>query len=71
MIYSLIETCKQQDIDPFAYLADVLKRLPTTLHRDLHTLRPGTTRPKPSSARAIIASLPNVGQGGFHRWLTN
>ena len=25
---SLIQTCKLHDIDPFAYLADVLRRLP-------------------------------------------
>jgi len=40
VIYSLIETCKQHHLDPFAYLADVLKRLPTTLYRELDTLLP-------------------------------
>ena len=29
IVYSLIETCKLNDIDPFAYLQDVLARLPT------------------------------------------
>jgi transposase len=40
VIYSLIETCKQHHLDPFVYLADVLKRLPTTLYRELDTLLP-------------------------------
>jgi transposase len=29
VLYSLIGTCKHHDIDPFAYLQDVLRRLPT------------------------------------------
>lgn len=30
LIYSLIATCKQHEVDPFPYLRDVLERLPTT-----------------------------------------
>ncbi|MBV8609677.1 MAG: transposase domain-containing protein [Singulisphaera sp.] len=29
VLYSLTGTCKHYDIDPFAYLRDVLRRLPT------------------------------------------
>jgi len=28
VIYSLVETCKLLDIEPFAYLRDVLERIP-------------------------------------------
>ena len=29
VVYSLIETCKLNGIEPFAYLRDILARLPT------------------------------------------
>ena len=35
VLYSLIETCKLIEINPFDYLKDVLTRLPTTLIKDL------------------------------------
>lgn len=40
ILYSLIETCKLIGINPFAYLKDVLTKLPTTLMKDLKTLLP-------------------------------
>ena len=40
VIYSLIETCKHLDINTFDYLSDVLKRLPTTLNKDIDSLLP-------------------------------
>lgn len=40
ILYSLIETCKLNGINPFAYLKDVLTRLPTTLSKDLNQLLP-------------------------------
>ena len=40
IIYSLIETCKQNGIDPLAYLADVLQRLPTHLNKNIKELLP-------------------------------
>ena len=39
-IYSLIETCKLNKINPYDYLRDVLARLPNTLMRDIKTLLP-------------------------------
>ena len=29
MLYSFTGTCKHHDIDPFAYLTDILRRLPS------------------------------------------
>lgn len=40
VIYSLIETCKRIGADPFAYLRDVLERLPTTASENLRSLMP-------------------------------
>jgi len=36
--YSLIETCKLHKINPYRYLRDVLKRLPTQLNSNLDEL---------------------------------
>jgi hypothetical protein len=40
VIYSLIETCKRIGADPFAYLRDVLERLPVTAADDYAKLTP-------------------------------
>lgn len=45
-IYSLIETCKLNNINPYDYLSDVLARLPNTLHRDIKSLLPYNWQPK-------------------------
>lgn len=42
---SLIETAKANGLDPLAYLADVLTRLPTTLNRDIDSLLPMFWKP--------------------------
>lgn len=39
-IYSIIETCKLNKINPYEYLVDVLTRLPNTLNRDIKSLLP-------------------------------
>jgi transposase len=39
-IYTLIETCRLNDIDPRAWLADILRRLPEHPHRRLAELLP-------------------------------
>jgi transposase len=49
-IYTLIETAKLHEVDPRAWLADVLKRLPDHPAQRLHELLPwawkaGQTRP--------------------------
>jgi len=40
ILYSLIETCKLNDINTFEYFKDVLSRIPTTLMKDLKQLLP-------------------------------
>lgn len=47
LVYSLIETCKLNGVDPYAYLKDVLTRLPTQKARDLDDLLPWRWRPGP------------------------
>ena len=44
-IYSLIETCKQNDVDPLAYLADVLARTPAHPNKRICELLPYHGRP--------------------------
>ena len=39
-IYSLTETCKLNDVDPVAYFADVLARIPTHPNKRIHELLP-------------------------------
>jgi len=39
-LYSLIASAKQNALDPFAYLCDLLARIPTHPHRQLHALLP-------------------------------
>ncbi len=48
IIYSLIETCKQNDVDPVAYLADVLARIPTHPNKRIHELLPYNWKPPQS-----------------------
>jgi len=45
IIYSIIETCKQNNINTFEYLKDVLTRLPTQLNSKLDELLPYRWRP--------------------------
>ena len=40
VLYSLTGTCRHHDIDPFAYLRDILTRLPSTPTRRLDELLP-------------------------------
>lgn len=40
IIYSIVETCKMNNINPFDYLTNVLQRLPNTLNKNLRTLLP-------------------------------
>jgi transposase len=50
-IYTLIETAKLNDVDPQAWLADVLARMPDHANRDLHQLLPWNWRPLHSADR--------------------
>jgi transposase len=56
-LFSLMTTCKRLGVEPYAYLHDILQRLPTHLDKDLWQLTPrgwketfgaGTTPPQPS-----------------------
>ena len=40
LLYSLVQSCKLIDVPPFAYLKDVLRRLPTHPHRLIDQLTP-------------------------------
>ena len=48
-IYSLIESCKINKINPYVYLRDVLTRLPNTLNRDIRSLLPYIWKPPQDS----------------------
>ncbi len=48
ILYSLMETCKLNSINPYAYLKDILTRLPTTLSKDLRSLLPYHWKPLPN-----------------------
>ena len=50
-IMSLIQTAKLNGHDPYAYLRDVLTRLPTQKNRDLRDLLPHCWKPAASTAR--------------------
>ena len=45
LMFSLIETCKLNGIDPLAYFKDVLTRLPTLPHTRLDELLPWSWKP--------------------------
>jgi transposase len=51
-IYTLIETAKLNDVDPRAWLADVLARLPGHPARHLDDLLPWTWTASPQAAAA-------------------
>jgi len=59
IVYSLIETCKQNGVDPVAYLADILARIPTHPNKRIHELLPYNWKPpqlqgmEPISATAM------------------
>jgi hypothetical protein len=48
-IYSLIESCKLNKINPYKYLRDVLTKLPNTLNSDIKSLLPYIWKPPQDS----------------------
>ena len=55
VIYSLMETCKRNGVEPFEYLHDVLRRLPRTASQDMRELLPGNWKAaREASAVAAI-----------------
>jgi len=45
VIYTLISSAKRHGVDRFAYLRDVLRRLPTHPREAMHELFPATWKP--------------------------
>lgn len=45
MMYSFLGTCQQNNVEPFAWLKDVLSRLPDHNHRELYQLLPPNWSP--------------------------
>jgi len=45
IIFSLMESCKQNDVDPYYYLEDVLQRLPTHPNKRIQELLPHHWQP--------------------------
>jgi hypothetical protein len=56
VLYSMTCSCKHHDIDPFAYLQDVLRRLPSHLAEELDELLPDVWFASHPSARRKTAA---------------
>ena len=54
-VYTLIETCKMNDVDPQAWLADVLARLPDHPANKLNELLPWNWKANQRSKAAVAA----------------
>lgn len=55
VIYSLVETCRMLDIDPCAYLKDILQRLPTVTNQKVADLTPANWLKSQKSSRSQAA----------------
>jgi transposase len=51
-MYTLIQTCRLNDVDPLAWLADVLRRLPDHPNNRVNQLLPWNWQPIPAQAEA-------------------
>ena len=49
MMYSFLETCKQNDVEPFAWLKDVISRIPDHKANRLMELLPQNWKPLPEN----------------------
>jgi len=60
ILYTIVTTARCRGIDPEAYLADVIRRLPTTPATQMHTLTPAAwaAEQKAKSAAAPAAADP-------------
>jgi hypothetical protein len=59
IIYSLIETAKQNGVDPVAYLADVLARIPIHPNKRIEELLPYNWKPPEARAREAKMKPPD------------
>jgi hypothetical protein len=55
LVYSLIESAKLNDLDPYAYLVDILAKLPTCRARDLAALLPHRWQPDRAPPQQLAA----------------
>jgi len=72
-IYTLIETARLNDIDPQAWLADVLARLPDHSAKRISELLPWNWRAQNLAAKAARSSFGSSGSDrprGLHRMRT-
>lgn len=60
LLYSLVETCQQNDIDPLAYVADVLERIPTHLNKHIQELLPYNWKPRCKELEENLPSQPTL-----------
>ena len=56
IIYTVIESCRRRGIDPFAYLRDVLTRLPTMTNRQIPEVTPEAWAKAQRTAKRAAAS---------------
>ena len=59
IIYTIIECCRRRKIDPYAYLRDVLTRLPSLTNQQIHTVTPqacAKAQKRPAKIQDIEAS---------------
>jgi transposase len=55
ILYSFASTCQRHQIDPFVYLRDLLRRLPTHPPDRLAELLPGKWQPRPAEPSSTVA----------------
>ena len=59
-MYSLVGSCKRHRVDPFAYLKDILERLPTHPADRLGELLPDAWIAAKPNAQRRVASWPGA-----------
>jgi len=55
ILYTLVENCRRRGIDPYAYLKDVLTRLPNMTNRQIHTVIPAAWGTKPLQVQRQVS----------------
>jgi len=60
IFYSLIETCRRHDVEPFAYLRDILERVSTDRASDIAALLPPNWKKAQEALRQRRADAPSA-----------
>jgi transposase len=55
VIYTLIENCRMQGIEPYSYLKDVLERLPRMTNKEVSALIPSNWKDAQAAAARLAA----------------